>query len=174
MMPIFRVFSSGTSLAIKSCNLYNNTIPSLALIVRTKTRLPSSPLNERIRTRRIARRIVDLGVTTSRLDQGFHQDQALPAVMGKSLIGFSHAVRVIPLLDGSPAVVRGVQKLCGNPFDHRLLSPLAGIADQPAKAQGSLAIAVDLDRHLVVRTTHSSGLHFQGRLHIVNGLLEDF
>src|ERR1700686_2474897 len=120
--------------------------------------------------RAASRRIVVLGETTSRLAHGLSQRAGLPAVMGKSLVGFGHAVRIVFLLHGSAAVIGSVQELRGQPLHHRLLAPLTRIADNPAQTQRALSIPVHFDRYLVIRTADAARLHFQSRLDVIDRL----
>src|SRR5262249_56392313 len=45
--------------------------------------------------------------------------------------------------------VRRVHQLVAEPFRHRLLTPLPGVADDPADCEGRRAPGPDLDGHLV-------------------------
>jgi hypothetical protein len=53
--------------------------------------------------------------------------------MGKSPIGFGHAVRVFTLFDGGAAVLGGVHELVGEPVRHGFLGAAAGRVDRPAR-----------------------------------------
>src|SRR5690348_4570166 len=132
MMPMFRVFSNGTCLGI--------------LLSHDKESRASPPFGRR-RSRRVnpvgvegrwirpTKRIAVRGRTTSRPVHVDPDDQGLPAVMSKGLVGLRHAVRIIPLLDSAPAVIRCVQKFTGKLFHHRLLSARSRITNNPADAQ---------------------------------------
>src|SRR5438046_8701473 len=73
-----------------------------------------------------------------------------PAVMSKSLVGFGHPVCIVLLLDRAASVVCGIQQLRRQPLDHGLLTSLARIADEPAKTQVALTIAIIVYQHLVI------------------------
>jgi len=93
--------------------------------------------------------------------------------MGKSLVGFGHAVSIVPFLDGPAAIVRCIQQLRGELFHHGLFPPLTRITDDPSETQGGLTIPINFHWHLVVCSPHSAGFYFQGRLDVINRLLED-
>src|ERR1051326_3941974 len=59
----------------------------------------------------------------------------LPAVVGESLVGLRHAMRVFALLDRGAAVVGGVVQLAGEALDHRLLGTCARVQHDPAHAE---------------------------------------
>src|SRR5882724_9514886 len=56
----------------------------------------------------------------------------LPAIVGKSLVGFRHAVHVFLLLDRPALAVGGVEQFVGQLIDHALFAAFARIADEPA------------------------------------------
>src|SRR5919197_134218 len=60
---------------------------------------------------------------------------SLPAVMREGLVGLRHLVRVLALLDGRAAIVRGVEQLGGELVRHAALRPSPRRADQPAHRQ---------------------------------------
>src|SRR5262249_61746030 len=57
---------------------------------------------------------------------------ALPAVVGESLVGLRHAMRVLLLLDRPAASGGGVEQLASELLDHRLLGACAGGLYQPS------------------------------------------
>src|SRR5262245_62438117 len=82
---------------------------------------------------------------------------SLPPVVGERLVGFRHPVRVLALLDGAAAQVRGDEELVGQLLLHRLaVAPLAGVADQPTDAQREAAVRIDFHRHLLVRAADAA------------------
>ena len=68
--------------------------------------------------------------------------------MGKSLVGFGHAVRIVPLLDGAAAIIRCIKQLRGKSFHHGLFPSLTRITDDPPETQRGLSIAIHFNRHL--------------------------
>src|ERR1039458_8891896 len=108
-------------------------------------------------------RNVDLKISASRL---------LPAVVGKGLVGLGHAVHVFLLLDGGPAIIGGIEQLVGQLVHHALFAASAAVGQNPADGQRGTAVGIDLDRDLVVGPAHAAGLHFQHRLGVFHGLLE--
>src|SRR5215510_5713776 len=59
----------------------------------------------------------------------------LPAVVCERLVRFRHLVRVVLLLHRAAAEVGRVEQLGSELLAHRLLSPLAGVFDQPPDCQ---------------------------------------
>src|SRR4029079_14007455 len=98
----------------------------------------------------------------------------LPAIVRERLVRFGHAVRVFALLHRAAAQVRRVEQLIGQLLLHRLaVAARPGVAHEPPDAQREPAVRVHLDRHLVVTAAHAPRLHFEARLDVVHGLLED-
>src|SRR5664279_2771548 len=97
---------------------------------------------------------------------------ALPAVVSKGLVGLSHAVHVFFLLDGSSPAIGRVEQLIRQLVDHALLATAAAVGQDPADGQRSTAVGIDLNRDLIVGAAHATGLHFQHRLGVLHGLLE--
>src|SRR5579862_3466759 len=93
--------------------------------------------------------------------------------MGKSLVGFGHAVRIVPFLDGAAAVVGCIEQLRREAFHHGLFPSLTRITDDPPETQRGLSIPIHFHRHLIVCSTNTARLHFQGWLDVVYCLLED-
>src|SRR5436189_255611 len=75
----------------------------------------------------------------------------LPAIVSERLVGLRHLVRVLALLHGGAAVVRGVEQLGGKLLGHRALGTAPGGADDPPHRQRRPSIGTHLDRHLVGR-----------------------
>src|SRR5215469_11880019 len=96
----------------------------------------------------------------------------LPPVVCKRLICFRHAVHIFLLLDGGSTAVGRVEQLIAQLVDHPFLAPRPRITNNPADGQRRPAVRIDLDRHLIVRTTNAAGLHFEQRLRILDGFLE--
>jgi hypothetical protein len=56
---------------------------------------------------------------------------------------------------------------------HRLFAATARVGNDPANCQGTAPFLVNFDRHLISRTANASRLHFDRRLHVVDGALEN-
>src|SRR5712692_10309244 len=97
----------------------------------------------------------------------------LPAIMRESLVGFGHAVHVFFFLDGPAARVGCVDQFIRELVDHGLAGTFPGILQQPANRQRLPPERVYFHRNLVVRAAHAPRLHFQHRLHVLHGLLEN-
>src|SRR6185503_16668506 len=61
---------------------------------------------------------------------------ALPAVVGESLVGLRHAVRVFLLLHGAATARGRIEDLTRELLHHRLLGTHARILDEPAHGEG--------------------------------------
>jgi hypothetical protein len=93
--------------------------------------------------------------------------------MRKCLVRIRHAVRIFLLLDRITAIIRRVQQFSSKPVCHRLFASPAGILNNPANRQSTPPLLMDFDRHLIGRTANASGLDFDRRPDVVNGLLKD-
>src|SRR6267143_44921 len=96
----------------------------------------------------------------------------LPAIVSERLVGLRHLVRVLALLDRRAPVVRRVEQLGGELVRHRALGPPAGGADTRAHRERRAPVGTHLDRDLIRRAADPPRLHFDGRLHVVDGRLE--
>ena len=99
---------------------------------------------------------------------------SLPAIMREGLVGFGHAVNVFLLLH------RAAARHWPRPATHRPACPpcvlparVRAMQQQPANRQRLPAERIHFDRHLVVRAAHAPRLHFQHRLDVLDGLLEN-
>src|SRR5919106_6122759 len=94
--------------------------------------------------------------------------------MRESLIGFSHPMHVLSLLDGRPGIVRCIQQLARELLRHAF--PAAGLrkVGNPAQGQRRAAHRPDLDRHLVGRAADPAGFDLHHRLDVVDGGAEYF
>ena len=92
--------------------------------------------------------------------------------MREGLVGLGHLVGVLTLLDGGAGVVAGVHDLAGEALFHGLFAALAGIAGEPAEAEGLTAGGTDLNGDLVGGTADTAGLDLEGRHDVVEGLGE--
>src|SRR6266699_3816722 len=97
----------------------------------------------------------------------------LPTVMREGLVGLRHAVHVFFFLDRPAARVGGVNQLIREFVGHRLARAFSRILQQPANRQRLTPERVHFHRNLVVRAAHPPRLHFQHRLHVFHGLLEN-
>src|SRR5229473_2447870 len=97
----------------------------------------------------------------------------LPTVMREGLVGLRHAVHVFFFLDRPAARVGGVNQLIREFVGHRLARAFSRILQQPANRQRLPPKRVHFHRNLVVRAAHAPRFHFQHRLHVFHGLLEN-
>src|SRR5262245_60355947 len=93
--------------------------------------------------------------------------------MREGLVGLRHLVRVFALLDRAALVARRRHQLVRELLRERVVRTGARERDDPARRERVPAVRTDFHRHLVVRTADAARLHFQDRLHVVHGLLED-
>src|SRR6266481_1451292 len=97
----------------------------------------------------------------------------LPAVMRERLVRFRHAVYVFLLLHRPAARIRRVNQFIRELVHHGLARALPRILQQPANRQRLPPERVHFHGNLVVRAAHAPRLHFQQRLHVLDGLLEN-
>src|SRR4051794_40226239 len=81
-------------------------------------------------------------------------------------------MNVFLLLHRCATAIGRIEQLSRKLVDHALFATCAAIRNQPPDSERRAALGVDLDRHLVVRSTDTPGLHFQRRLHVLDSLLE--
>ncbi len=93
--------------------------------------------------------------------------------MRERLVGLRHAVDVLFLLDGRAAIVGGVEQLVGELIGHAFFASCAAVTDEPANGERGAPVGVHLHRHLIVRAAYAPRLHFQQRLAVLDGLLEE-
>src|SRR5260370_10020296 len=98
---------------------------------------------------------------------------SLPAVMCERRVRFRHAVHVFLLFHRSAARVRRVNQLIRELVHHRFARALPRILQQPANRQRLPAERIHFHRNLIVRAAHAPRLHFQQRLHVLDGFLEN-
>src|SRR5712664_2868588 len=98
----------------------------------------------------------------------------LPPVMRERLVRFCHAVHVFLLLHRPAARIRRIDQFIRQLVHHRLARALPRILQQPANRQRLPAERLHFHRNLVVRAAHAPRLHFQQRLHVLDGFLENF
>src|SRR6266403_3227178 len=97
----------------------------------------------------------------------------LPAVVRERLVRFRHAMHVFLLLHGPTARIGRVNQFIRQLAHHRLARALPRILQQPANRQRLPPERVHFHGNLVVRAAHAPRLHFQHRLHVLDGLLEN-
>ena len=68
----------------------------------------------------------------------------------------------------------GVDEFSSKTQIHRFLATLLGGFTEPTHSQGQAAHGAHFNRHLVVGTAHAAALHFDDRLDVVDGQVEDF
>src|SRR4249920_2353908 len=98
--------------------------------------------------------------------------ESLPAIVGESLVGFGHSMRVVLLLDGIAAIICGVHQLPCEFLLHGFLTPRARIQKQPSDAEGSAARRTHFNGHLVGGTADAPGFHCKHRLDVLDRFLE--
>src|SRR6266567_5033975 len=109
-------------------------------------------------------------VATASLTKTIH---SLPTVMRERLVRFCHAVYVFLLLHSSAARIRRINQLVRELVHHGLARAFPRILQQPANRQRLSPERIHFHRNLVVRAAHATCLHFQQRLHVLDGLLEN-
>src|SRR5713226_7829426 len=101
------------------------------------------------------------------------RNSLLPAIMRECLVRFRHAVHVFLLLHRPAARIRRVNQLIRQLVHHGLTRALPRILQQPANRQRLPAERIHFHRNLVVRAAHAPRLHFQQRLYVLDGFLEN-
>src|ERR1019366_5426924 len=56
--------------------------------------------------------------------------------------------------------------------DHALFAAATAVGQDPTDSERRAAVGIDLDRDLIIGAAHATGLHFQHRLGVLHGLLE--
>ena len=77
--------------------------------------------------------------------------------MREGLVGFSHTMDFIALLNGAAAVFSGVEQFAGEALRHRLFRTGLGRFTQPAHRESETADGADFDRDLIVGATNAAG-----------------
>src|SRR5882672_1787836 len=160
MMPMFRTLSSGV-------------VRGISVLYSAKTRgdrdARAGPVS--LRSHLMAFGPLDAG--SLKAGSRSCRSKRLPPVMREGAVRLRHPVRVLFLLNRLALTLRGEDQLGGEPFGHVRLAAGAAERDQPAHAQRGAPLGPHFHRHLVGRAAHAPGLHFQRRLYIRQGLLED-
>src|SRR5699024_10803463 len=107
----------------------------------------------------------------SRSDRG-QPVKRLPAVVSEGAVGLSHLVDILATLHGSAQAVGGIEDLVGETLNHGVLATLAAEGDEPTQCQGGGTARTDVDRDLVGRATDAAGANLEGRLDVVESLLQ--
>ena len=81
--------------------------------------------------------------------------------MCECLVGICHLVGILTLLDGGTEIVACIHDLACKTLLHGLLATLAGVADEPTKAECLTAGRSYFDRNLVGSTADTASLDFQ-------------
>src|SRR5688572_24243133 len=97
----------------------------------------------------------------------------LPLEMAEGPVGLRHLVRVFSSLDRRAEAVHGIDELGRELLTHALAAALAGRLDEPADAERHPAVAADLNRDLVGRTTDAAGLDLDDGRRVAHRCLED-
>src|SRR5271156_825489 len=108
------------------------------------------------------------------LDLAWHSKSlfALPAIMSEGFVSLSHAVHVLLLFHSAAAAVRSVHNFSGQLVRHGLAAASPRIQHQPVNRERLPPKWIHFHRHLIVRAAHAPRLHFQNRLAVLDGLLE--
>jgi len=92
--------------------------------------------------------------------------------MGKGLVGFRHAVRIIFTLHGGALPVIAVQQFGGHSLFHSLFTALARKLYNPTERESGPRGGRDFDRHLVSGAADAPRLYLQQRFGVVKGGLK--
>src|SRR5882762_5756169 len=101
------------------------------------------------------------------------RNSLLPAIMRECLVRFRHAVHVFLLLHRPAARIRRIDQLIRELVHHGLPVEVYPFLQQPADRQRLPPERIHFHRNLVVRAAHAPRLHFQQRLHVLDGFLEN-
>lgn len=94
--------------------------------------------------------------------------------MREGLVGFSHTMDFIALLNGTAAVFSGVEQFAGEALRHRLFGTTLSRFTEPAHRESEATNGTDFDRDLIVGATNAAGLNFHQRTDVVDGVVEHF
>ena len=98
----------------------------------------------------------------------------LPAEMGEGLVGFSHLVDVLTLLNGGAGIVGSIHDLGSQTLLHGVLAAGAAVVGDPAQPQGLTAVRANFDRHLIGSAADTASLQLHGGHNVFHCLLEHF
>ena len=80
--------------------------------------------------------------------------------MREGLVGFSHTMDFIALLNGTAAVFSGVEQFAGEALRHRLFGTALSRFTEPAHRESEATNGTDFDRDLIVGAANAAGLDF--------------
>jgi len=93
--------------------------------------------------------------------------------VGEGTVGLCHLVGVFLLLEGSAGFVLGVNDFSGEALFVWHTATSAGRLYEPAERVVQLAVSLDWERNLVVRTTDTAAFDFEVRADILECLFKD-
>src|SRR5579864_1621543 len=93
--------------------------------------------------------------------------------MRESLVRFRHAMHIFFFLHGPAPRVGRVNQFIRQLIHHGFPRAFPRILQQPANRQRLPPERIHFHRNLIVRAAHTTRLHFQHRLHVLHGLLEN-
>src|SRR5271170_4563667 len=96
----------------------------------------------------------------------------LPAIVCKSLVGFSHFMGVFLLLNCRSLVFESICQFRRKLFGNRLFFASSSRRKDPTDRQGNTTLRTDFNRHLISSSANPTRFHFQNRLNIINGGFE--
>lgn len=96
----------------------------------------------------------------------------LVAVVSKSLVGFSHLVRIVFLLDRCALSVGGIENLSRESFCKRTSTAFAAVSDDPLSCKRNTAGSFHFYRNLICRTTDAASFYFDKRRNVLNRFVE--
>src|SRR5690606_28190253 len=124
-----------------------------------------------LRTLARSRAVVAMWLVFSRYPVSI-RSRGLPVVVGESLVGLRHLVRVLAALDAGAEPVAGVHQLVEQTLRHGLLTARPRVADEPAQREGGAPGGADLGRKRVGGATDAAAAQLQGGLDVVERALE--
>src|SRR6185437_1054175 len=96
----------------------------------------------------------------------------LPAVMRKRLVGVSHLVGVLALLHRITAAIESVEQLGRELLLHAVTRAVARRLDDPADGERLAPLRAHFDGNLIGGTADASRTDLDGRLHVLQRLVE--
>ena len=93
--------------------------------------------------------------------------------MCKCLVGLCHLVYILFLLESGALLIGCIHDFACKLLLHGPLTPVAGVGDEPAQAEGLTALGTDLDRYLIGGTADTASLDLENGHNVIHGLLEN-